>query len=72
MFLTSDPESAPTALLHNLKHNKVLHGHNVTLTIIIEDIPHVPVTDRVQLEKVSERFMRLILRFGFMERPNVP
>jgi KUP system potassium uptake protein len=72
VFLTSDPDFAPTALLHNLKHNKVLHEHNVILTISVEDIPHVRVKDRVQLEKVSERFMRLILRFGFMERPNVP
>lgn len=72
VFLTSDPEFAPTALLHNLKHNKVLHDHNVILTIVNEDIPRVAIKDRVQLEPVSEKFMRLILRFGFMERPNVP
>ena len=42
MFLTSDPEFAPTALLHNLKHNKVLHEHNVILTIITADTPRVP------------------------------
>jgi KUP system potassium uptake protein len=71
VFLTSDPEFAPTALLHNLKHNKVLHDHNVILTIVNEDIPRV-VKDRVEMEPISERFMRLILHFGFMERPNVP
>jgi KUP system potassium uptake protein len=71
VFLTSDPEFAPTALLHNLKHNKVLHEHNVILTIVNEDIPRV-VKDRVEMEPISERFMRLILHFGFMERPNVP
>ena len=71
VFLTSDPEFAPTALLHNLKHNKVLHEHNVILTIVNEDIPRV-VRDRVEMEPISERFLRLILHFGFMERPNVP
>ncbi|MCJ7788095.1 MAG: KUP/HAK/KT family potassium transporter, partial [Methyloceanibacter sp.] len=72
VFLTSDPEFAPTALLHNLKHNKVLHEHNVILTIVNQDIPRVPLKDRVHLEQISDRFMRLVLHFGFMERPNVP
>ncbi len=72
VFLTSDPEFAPTALLHNLKHNKVLHEHNVILTIVNEDIPRVALKDRVELGPISDRFMRLVLRFGFMERPNVP
>ena len=72
VFLTSDPDFAPTALLHNLKHNKVLHESNVILTIVNEDIPRVSLTDRVQIDPLSERFMRVILRFGFMERPNVP
>ncbi|HWM31932.1 MAG TPA: potassium transporter Kup [Methyloceanibacter sp.] len=72
VFLTSDPEFAPTALLHNLKHNKVLHEHNVILTIVNQDIPRVPLKDRVHLEQISDKFMRLVLHFGFMERPNVP
>jgi KUP system potassium uptake protein len=72
VFLTSDPDFAPTALLHNLKHNKVLHEHNVILTIVNEDIPRVTLKDRVQIETISDKFMRLILHFGFMERPNVP
>jgi KUP system potassium uptake protein len=72
VFLTSDPDFAPTALLHNLKHNKVLHKHNVILTISNEDIPQVSNKDRVTIENVSERFMKVLLRFGFMERPNVP
>lgn len=72
VFLTSDPDFAPTALLHNLKHNKVLHEHNVILTIVNEDIPHVPVKDRVQIDPIGDKFMRLVLHFGFMERPNVP
>jgi KUP system potassium uptake protein len=72
VFLTADPEFAPTALLHNLKHNKVLHEHNVILTIVNEDIPRVNLKDRVRLEKVGDKFMKLALHFGFMERPNVP
>lgn len=72
VFLTSDPEFAPTALLHNLKHNKVLHEHNVILTIVNEDIPRVNPKERVQIKEVDGKFMRVSLRFGFMERPNVP
>jgi KUP system potassium uptake protein len=72
VFLTSDPEFAPTALLHNLKHNKVLHQNNVILTVVNEDIPRVPTKDRVRIEKIGDKFMRVILHFGFMERPNVP
>jgi KUP system potassium uptake protein len=72
VFLTSDPEFAPTALLHNLKHNKVLHEHNVILTIVNEDIPRVPIDERVEFTSVSRKFMQLVLHFGFMERPNVP
>jgi KUP system potassium uptake protein len=72
VFLTSDPEFAPTALLHNLKHNKVLHEQNVILTIVNEDIPRVDLKDRVQMEPIGGKFMGLTLRFGFVERPNVP
>ena len=72
VFLTADPDFAPTALLHNLKHNKVLHKHNVILTVSNEDIPRVDNKERVTIDNVSERFMKVLLRFGFMERPNVP
>jgi KUP system potassium uptake protein len=72
VFLTSDPDFAPTALLHNLKHNKVLHEHNVILTIKTADTPRVAEDDRVQLSPVTPRFTRVTLRFGFMESPNVP
>jgi KUP system potassium uptake protein len=72
VFLTSDPEFAPTALLHNLKHNKVLHEHNVILTIIVADTPRVPEDDRVQITPLSEHFSRVALKFGYMDEPNVP
>jgi len=72
VFLTSDPNFAPTALLHNLKHNKVLHEHNVVLTIETAQTPRVGLADRVRMEKVSDKFAKVRLRFGFMETPNVP
>jgi KUP system potassium uptake protein len=72
VFLTSDPNFAPTALLHNLKHNKVLHEHNVVLTIETAQTPRVSLADRVRMETVSDKFAKVRLRFGFMESPNVP
>lgn len=72
VFLTSDPDFAPTAMLHNLKHNKVLHASNVILTIITADTPHVPDDDRVQITPLSEHFSRVSLKFGYMDTPNVP
>jgi KUP system potassium uptake protein len=72
VFLTSDPDFAPTALLHNLKHNKVLHENNVVLTIITADTPRVPEDDRVQITPLSKHFTRVSLKFGYMEAPNVP
>jgi KUP system potassium uptake protein len=72
VFLTSDPDFAPTAMLHNLKHNKVLHEHNVILTIITSDTPRVPDEDRVQYTPLSEHFARVTLKFGYMDEPNVP
>ncbi|WP_342360684.1 potassium transporter Kup [Terrarubrum flagellatum] len=72
VFLTSDPETAPTALLHNLKHNKVLHEKNVVLTIKTTDTPRVPDGERISIEPISEGFWRVKLTFGYMESPNVP
>ena len=72
VFLTSTPESAPTALLHSLKHYKVLHEHNVILTIAAHHAPRVDPAARVQIERIGETFSRVLLRFGFMEMPNVP
>ena len=72
VFLTSQPEFAPTALLHNLKHNKVLHQNNVILTIITTDTPRVSEDERVEITSVSPHFSRVALKFGYMESPNVP
>lgn len=72
VFLTSDPVSAPTALLHSLKHYKVLHEKNVILTIETADTPRVDAGERVRIQPVGKTFSRVFLRFGFMETPNVP
>ena len=72
VFLTGDPMSAPTALLHSLKHYKVLHEKNVILTIETADTPRVPPAERVRIEPVGKTFSRVWLKFGFMETPNVP
>jgi KUP system potassium uptake protein len=72
VFLTSDPSFVPTALLHNLKHNKVLHEHNVILTIETAHTPRVDPAERVRMENISDKFSTVRLRFGFMESPNVP
>lgn len=72
VFLTSDPQSAPTALMHSLKHYKVLHEQNVILSVVTAQQPMVPEKERVKMEKINDRFMRVTLKFGYMERPNVP
>ncbi len=72
VFLTSDPNSAPTALMHSLKHYKVLHEKNVILTIESAPTPRVNPSERVRLEQVSPTFSKVTLKFGFMESPNVP
>ncbi len=72
VFLTSDPASAPTALMHSLKHYKVLHEKNVILTIQTASTPRIDPSERVRLEQISATFSRVTLRFGFMELPNVP
>jgi KUP system potassium uptake protein len=72
VFLTSDPTCAPTALMHSLKHYKVLHEHNVILTIESSSLPRVDLADRVRIEPIGETFTLVRLKFGFMESPNVP
>ncbi len=72
VFLTAAPDSAPTALLHSLKHYKVLHESNVILSIITENIPRVSPHDRVEMMDLGDSFRRVILHFGFVESPNVP
>jgi len=72
VFLTADTGNAPTALMHSLKHYKVLHEHNVILSIVTEQQPRIPESERVVMEPINDLFMRVIMRFGYMEQPNVP
>ncbi|WP_224361685.1 potassium transporter Kup [Hyalangium versicolor] len=72
VFMTGNPEGSPPALLHNLKHNKVLHEQVVLLTILAEDVPHVPSEERVEVEHLEQGFVRMIARYGFMENPSIP
>jgi KUP system potassium uptake protein len=72
VFLTSDPKSAPTALMHSLKHYKVLHEKNVILTVETTHTPRVHNDERVRIEPVGATFMRVLIRFGYMETPNIP
>ncbi len=72
VFFTADPTAAPTALMHNLKHNRVLHERNIILSIRTEDTPRVPRYERVSVERVSDTFIRVVARYGFMETPSVP
>ena len=72
VFLTGDPLSAPTALMHSLKHYKVLHEHNVILSVVTAQQPKVTDDDRARIEKLNDLFMRVTLTFGYMEQPNIP
>ncbi|HEY4192372.1 MAG TPA: potassium transporter Kup [Mesorhizobium sp.] len=72
IFLTSDPLSAPTALMHSLKHYKVLHEQNVILSVVTAQQPMVPDSERIKMEALNDLFMRVTLTFGYMEHPNIP
>jgi KUP system potassium uptake protein len=72
IFLTSDSEVAPVALMHNLKHNKVLHEKNIILTVKTANTPRVREADRVSIEVLNEDFKKVTLAYGFMESPNLP
>jgi len=72
VFLTSDPKSAPTALMHSLKHYKVLHKENVILSIVTAQEPIVPDSERASIQRFNDLFMRVTLTFGYMEQPHIP
>jgi KUP system potassium uptake protein len=72
VFMTSSASGVPHALLHNLKHNKVLHERVILLTVKIEDVPYVPLEKRLEVHDYGEGFYRVLLRYGFMDEINVP
>ena len=72
VFMTADQGVVPHALLHNLKHNKVLHERNVFLTVETLTVPHAPQNKRLKIDPIGDDFYRVLIRFGFMETPDVP
>ena len=72
VFMTSSAESLPSALLHNIKHNQVLHERVVIMTVLIEEVPHFPPEKRAEVMPEGEGFYRVVLRYGFMDEIDVP
>ena len=72
LFLTGNPDGIPRTLLHNYKHNKILHRQNVMVTVHTEDIPRVPDEERVQVKILPEGFYQILVRYGFSEYPDLP
>ena len=72
VYLTANPEGIPGTILHNMKHNKVLHERNLVLTVRTAGVPHVSESERATYEKVDANFARVTLRYGFMDTPDVP
>jgi KUP system potassium uptake protein len=72
IFMSSSLEGVPSALLHNIKHNKVVHDRVIVMTIVIEDVPYVPDEGRVEFRELGEGFYRMVLRYGFLEETDIP
>jgi len=72
VFLTANLDGVPHAMLHNLIHNKVLHERVALLTVITEDVPHVPEIDHVEVQPLGNEFFRIIVRYGFKDEPDIP
>jgi KUP system potassium uptake protein len=72
VYLTSRPEGAPSALLHNIKHNEVLHARNVLVTVLTAEVPYVADADRIQIVNLGKSFFRVFVHYGFMEQPDIP
>jgi KUP system potassium uptake protein len=72
VFLAGDRDTAPGALLHNLKHNKVLHERVVFLTVKVEDVPFVTDADCAEITDLGKNFYRVLLHYGFMQQPDIP
>jgi KUP system potassium uptake protein len=72
VFMTREPQGAPVVLLHHLKHNKVLHEQVVLLSILSEEVPEIPDSERITIERLRQGFYRITARYGFMETTDVP
>ena len=72
VFLSTSPDTVPAALLHNLKHNQVLHSRVLILNVKVEEVPFVPSEKRVEVHQAGDGFYRVILHYGFMEEVDIP
>jgi len=72
VFLSTSADTVPAAMLHNLKHNQVLHGRVLILNVKVEEIPHVPPEKRVEIHDAGQGFYRVVLHYGFMEEVDIP
>jgi len=72
VFLTGNPNIVPHAMLHNIKHNKVLHERNVLVTVITRDVPYVTEQERIRVEVLDDRFQRVFVYYGFKDQPDIP
>jgi len=72
VFMTGTPNVVPHAMLHNIKHNKVLHQRNILVTVVIEDVPFVAPEERISTETLAEHFFRIKIFYGFKDEMNVP
>ena len=72
IFLTGTPNIVPHAMLHNIKHNKVLHERNIMVTVVTRDVPFVSDQERINVEKMDDRFFRIFVYYGFKDQPNIP
>ncbi|HRC72748.1 MAG TPA: potassium transporter Kup [Candidatus Competibacter sp.] len=72
VYLTSRPEGAPSALLHNIKHNEVLHARSIFVTVLTAEVPTVTDSERIEITDLGQSFYRVFVRYGFMEQPDIP
>jgi KUP system potassium uptake protein len=72
VFMTATPQATPSALVHHLKHTRVVHRQVVVLTILTSDVPTVPASERIEYEELGDGFFRVVAHYGFMQTPDVP
>jgi KUP system potassium uptake protein len=72
VYPVANPDTVPQAMLHNLKHNQVLHANNIILTVVFDEVPFVPDSERLQIQSLGDRFWRVSIRYGFMDKTDVP
>lgn len=72
VYPVADPSKVPMALLHNLKHNQVLHARNIILTVVFDSVPWVGTKDRVKIQPLGQEFWQVTVHYGFMNTPNIP